>query len=299
MAAQSEQYLQQGKGVMSIQTLMTYAVNNIMILAAGGLLAVWLGWRVWRKFEQYFQQSRNWGDLVFFAGKAVVIIAVMSYVANTIWTNTKSAVDTAISSGSIGAAAQMAVDLGAAVDYALATGNDVLASSGGDAGLFTASAVAAPLIDGATFTVNAPAAEPPAVTPVAVASAPQATSTQYTVKRGDSMYAIAAKVLGDGNRYLELCRLNAKVVGQDCSRLIAGMVLIMPSGASSESPQYTQWKNSITAWQVKPTPTSGFQAAVVQWTAKATATPAPVYGPVASPQEQATLDAQRWNVSFN
>lgn len=54
--------------------------------------------------------------------------------------------------------------------------------------------------------------------------------TKYTVKKGDSLWAIAKKLLGDGNRYKEIQKLN----GMKDTVIHAGDVLKIPSSTSYE-----------------------------------------------------------------
>lgn len=50
----------------------------------------------------------------------------------------------------------------------------------------------------------------------------------YTVKQGDSLWAIAKKFLGDGNKYREIQKAN----GLTSTTIKAGMVLKIPSTSS-------------------------------------------------------------------
>lgn len=54
--------------------------------------------------------------------------------------------------------------------------------------------------------------------------------TNYTVKKGDSLWTIAKKFLGDGNRYKEIQNLN----GMKDTVIHAGDVLKIPSSTSYE-----------------------------------------------------------------
>lgn len=53
---------------------------------------------------------------------------------------------------------------------------------------------------------------------------------RYTVRPGDSFYAIAKKELGDASRWKELLKLNSAVVGGDPKHLQVGQVLTLPRG---------------------------------------------------------------------
>lgn len=52
--------------------------------------------------------------------------------------------------------------------------------------------------------------------------------TQYTVKKGDTLWAIAKKLLGEGNRYREIQKAN----GLTDTVIRAGMVLRIPVQAN-------------------------------------------------------------------
>jgi nucleoid-associated protein YgaU len=51
---------------------------------------------------------------------------------------------------------------------------------------------------------------------------------QYLVREGDSLWQIAAERLGDGSRYIEICKLNDNIL-EDEDALAVGMRLIMPA----------------------------------------------------------------------
>ncbi|MCB0080257.1 MAG: LysM peptidoglycan-binding domain-containing protein [Caldilineaceae bacterium] len=127
--------------------------------------------------------------------------------------------------------------------------------------------------------------------PAPVEVAPPAAGGSYTVVAGDSMFRIAQKVLGDGNRYRELCAANVAIVGNNCNVLRTGMTLALPSQ------EFQSWNNAVTSWQAKPAP--------ARPTAIPTATPRPVavqqldFAPARNPAEQAAKDAQQWNLSFS
>jgi len=51
------------------------------------------------------------------------------------------------------------------------------------------------------------------------------TPKTYTVKSGDTLWAIAKKTLGDGNRWREIYQANANVIGKDPNLIRPGQVL--------------------------------------------------------------------------
>ena len=69
----------------------------------------------------------------------------------------------------------------------------------------------------------------PALEPAVAGAPPTSGNRSYTVKKGDSLYAIARKELNDGNRWKEIERLN-KVSNAE---LRIGQVLVLPESANS------------------------------------------------------------------
>jgi nucleoid-associated protein YgaU len=83
----------------------------------------------------------------------------------------------------------------------------------------------------------------PTVQPTPISPLIQQTSGKhdsYTVQRGDTMYAIAQKLLGNGNRYPELCGANVQRVGSNCNLLKPGMTIIVPSDIQAYTPPQLQ-----------------------------------------------------------
>jgi nucleoid-associated protein YgaU len=62
-----------------------------------------------------------------------------------------------------------------------------------------------------------------------------ATAGTYRVQEGDTLYAIAGRLCGNGERYRELYGLNRDLIGGDANRVRPGMVLRVPSDWSSPS----------------------------------------------------------------
>lgn len=83
--------------------------------------------------------------------------------------------------------------------------------------------------------VLAESAPVPAPVPTAV-HAPQATATiDYTVKRGDSLWRIAERMLGEGGRYTEIVELNREALSGRPDFIIAGTVLKVPDQAATSA----------------------------------------------------------------
>lgn len=52
--------------------------------------------------------------------------------------------------------------------------------------------------------------------------------TTYTVKSGDSLWAIAKKLLGNGSRYSEIYNLNKSIIGSNPNLIYPGQTLTIP-----------------------------------------------------------------------
>lgn len=64
----------------------------------------------------------------------------------------------------------------------------------------------------------------------------KASQATYTVQKGDSLSAIAARTLGDANRWREIYDLNRDVVGGNPNLIYPGQVLKLPGGAKASAP---------------------------------------------------------------
>lgn len=53
--------------------------------------------------------------------------------------------------------------------------------------------------------------------------------TTYTVKSGDSLWAIAKKLLGSGSRYTEIYELNKSIIGSNPNLIYPGQTFTIPS----------------------------------------------------------------------
>ena len=58
----------------------------------------------------------------------------------------------------------------------------------------------------------------------------RSSSKKYRVESGDSLWLIAQRQLGDGNRWSEIAKLNSKI---NPNRLVVGTSLVLPSGAAA------------------------------------------------------------------
>lgn len=92
-------------------------------------------------------------------------------------------------------------------------------------------------------------------------------STNYTVTSGDSLYAIAARHLGDGNRYMEIVNLNSSrypSLRNNPGLIHPGWTLTLPSGATS-TPAASSY-SSTTPSSASPNTSSGESAELNAWT---------------------------------
>lgn len=90
----------------------------------------------------------------------------------------------------------------------------------------------APLLESAD---TAPVLAVSAPAPTGVPAAPVPTFIDYTVKRGDSLWRIAERILGEGGRYTEIVELNREVLHGRPDFIVAGTVLKIPQEADSSS----------------------------------------------------------------
>lgn len=80
----------------------------------------------------------------------------------------------------------------------------------------------------AAVATSAPAPIQPVSAASLPAADPEATTIDYTVKRGDSLWKIAEQHLGDGARYVEIVGLNEHVLGGRPDFILPGTLLRIP-----------------------------------------------------------------------
>jgi nucleoid-associated protein YgaU len=72
-----------------------------------------------------------------------------------------------------------------------------------------------------------------APTPPPQAPPPRPEPKTYTVASGDTLWAIAKKLLGDGKRWPEIYEQNRAVIGDNPDRIKPGQILTIPDSSSS------------------------------------------------------------------
>ncbi len=82
---------------------------------------------------------------------------------------------------------------------------------------------------------TAPVLAQSAPAPTGVSAAPAPAIIDYTVKRGDSLWRIAERMLGEGGRYTEILELNREVLHGRPDFIVAGTVLKVPQEADSSA----------------------------------------------------------------
>lgn len=103
----------------------------------------------------------------------------------------------------------------------------------------TSAAAAAPLLTTPRLEVVAsvaplPQTAAPALATASAASQREQLTVQYTVKRGDSLWKIAERLLGDGARYTDLVELNREVLSGRPDFIVSGTVLRVPKEEAPE-----------------------------------------------------------------
>lgn len=230
--------------------IIAFVLNNLLLVAAGGFVAAYLAWRMWKKVDGLMRSMNSWQELAFWAVKLIVIVAVLFKVGSWIYGTVNQAVIAAVNSPSIQTTGQALVDLGGAVDTLVgfdgSNGGGLMtadfSTGGGSVSLFSAGAESiATDLQGAFNAVTelAPAEVAPAsafAQPAAVDPAPSAVAGNYVVARGDSLAAIAKAIYGDSNEWVKLCQANQDVLGGNCNQLRSGMKLTIPAAGATVIP---------------------------------------------------------------
>lgn len=233
---------------MNINTATAFILNNLFLVIAGGLVAAWLAWRLWQKVENTMAATRSWGDLVFWAVKMIVIVAVLFRVGAWIYGTVNAAVVAAVNSPSVQTSGAALVQLGAAADQ-LVGWDGSSPTSGIGADLVWDSAIngniemldpaeAAPVEEAPAEAESAPVIEVMPTTlelkplaqmfeaaqaNIATSQPTNAPTGEYIVQGGDSLSKIAAKL---GVDVRALCKANNL---PDCNMLRRGQKLIVPA----------------------------------------------------------------------
>jgi hypothetical protein len=274
---------------MTFSQVTALVLNNIFLIAAGGLLAGWIGYRMWCKVEQLVRSISSWQDLAFWAIKLIVIVGVLFKVGAWIYGGVNSAVVAAVNSPSVQTAGQSLVQLGGGLDSLVgwtptSGGNvDMLQNAGlqigGQVSLLSpaAESIATDIQSAMTniLPTVAPAVSQPTAAPV-VQDVPVQTAGAYVVQRGDSLAKIAQAVYGDSNKWTLLCGANQGVLGGNCNSIRSGMKLEIPAAGASVRPV------------VSPNqPAPGWGQNLVL--------PAPTYGPAPKPVVEPAYDLSAKN----
>lgn len=255
-----------------MSNIIAFALNNIVALAAGGLLAAWLSWRMWKKVEGYFRQINSFWELGLWAGKFVVIVGVLFFVGQWIFITVNAAVLAAINSPSTQVAGQSLVELGGAVDQ-LTSGYsfDLGGNSGSNLVQFLPSEVGVPIETNAS-TVNG---EESAVTTfemkplqtvfqeaasnaqiiavnASIDAPANAPVSEYVVQPGDSIGAIAKRLGIDAKA---LCAANGL---SNCSLITVGQKLVLPGSVAKALLETVQAETSEKLAAPRPTATGSY-----------------------------------------
>jgi hypothetical protein len=275
---------------MTFSQVTALVVNNIFLIAAGGLLAGWLGYRLWVKVERLMNTIDSWPKLAFWAVKLIIIVGMLFKVGGWIYSGVNSAVVAAVNSPSVQTAGQSMVQLGSGLDSLVGwtpssggISTDMLQSvslpSVSEISLISPAAGAiATDIQAAMSNVLPTVEVAPVVAPAApvVQDVPVQTAGAYVVQRGDSLAKIALAIYGDSNKWPLLCGANQGVLGGNCNSIRSGMKLEIPAAGASVKPM------------VAPNqPSPGWGQNLVL--------PAPTYGPAPKPAIEPAYDFSQKN----
>lgn len=230
-----------------ISQFLAYAVNNLAVVAAGGLVAIWLGWRMWKKVESIMATTNSWEALIFWAVRLVLVVGVLFYVGKWIYGTVNAAVVAAINSPSTNVAAQTLVDLGGMADSLLTT--DFSFDMGGNGAGPVVNLPAADVVEVQstdlagnesstqaivefkpleTLFQNAAVQTQAAAVNAAIDAPANAPVANYVVQPGDSINAIAKRLGIDAKA---LCAANGL---SNCSLISVGQKLVMPGAVAKE-----------------------------------------------------------------
>lgn len=159
---------------MTLSGIVASVLNNIIILAVGGLAALYFAWRLWNKVESIRQQTSTWGKLIFWVAQMFIIVLVIFRVGAMIYTTSRDAVAGFVNGPSIQAGGQAIVDLAAQADSLLGLDGSSFAGNV-SAGASTVNLVTPPLR--------------PTATPVLVNSGAAASFEQAPVNLNDNSEA--------------------------------------------------------------------------------------------------------------
>lgn len=233
-----------------MSNVIAYILNNLFLVAAGGLVAAWLAWRMWKKVEGIMNSTPSWSALAFWTARMIVIVGVLFFVGKWIYSTVNAAVVAAVNSPSTQTAAQALVDLGGAVDSLMTTDFGGSFDMGGNSSASminlleptTTIETEATTIDGNSstqttelnftplsemFKTATQAAQSAAVN-ASINAPANAPTAEYIVQPGDSVNKIAKRLGIDAKA---LCKANGL---SDCSLIRVGQKLVMPGAVAKE-----------------------------------------------------------------
>lgn len=256
--------------------IIAFVLNNLLLVAAGGLVAAYLAWRMWKKVDGLMRSMNSWQDLAFWTIKLIVIVAVLFKVGSWIYGTVNQAVIAAVNSPSVQTAGQSLVDLGGAVDQLV--GFD--GSSGGFGGdMFTTNLDGAINLLESTSIIKTEATDAagnsttqttqfemqpleklfqsvttapvqPAAVNASIGAPANAPVAEYVVQPGDSINKIAKRLGIDAKA---LCKANGL---PDCSIIRVGQALVMPGAVAKALNETTALETTAKLMAPRPTPAS-------------------------------------------
>jgi len=259
--------------------IIAFVLNNLLLVAAGGLVAAYLAWRMWQKVESLMRSMNSWQELAFWSFKMVFIVGLLFQIGAWIYTTLNQAVIAAVNSPSIQTAGQSLVDLGGAVDQLV--GFDGSGGFGGNFGgdLFSTNLDGAiDLLESTTIieteatdtqgnqstqttsfemkpleqlfqSVTTAPVQPEAVN-ASIGAPAHAPVAEYVVQPGDSINKIAKRLGIDAKA---LCKANGL---SDCSIIRVGQALVMPGAVTKALNETTALETTAKLVAPRPTPAS-------------------------------------------